>query len=161
MSRPTNKEYRANRPQGCHNCKRGCGEWCISCRRVDFDDINIRHTPHNRDELTAVRTVAADAPPAVTPFAPGTEDALRALLSVLAELPPNVVLILHGLLNGKSLVEIGRLTADTKQTVCARLKVAMRQFPWLGHFYRMGKRGGWTFAGYAATAADKHLTARQ
>ena len=145
----------------CHNCKRGRGDWCILCKRVDSDDIRIRKTPHNRDELTAARTVAADTRSAVTPFAPDAEDALRALLSVLAELPPNVVLILHGLLNGKSLVEIGALTGDTKQTVCARLKAAMQRFPWIGVFYKTVKRGGWRFAGYVAGVADKNLTARQ
>ena len=167
MSRPTDTERRANRPQGCHNCKRGCGDWCISCRRVDFDDIAIRSSPHDAhaeitaecraDPHAAIPCGEPPIPQSVTPFAPETEDALRALLSELAQLPPHVALLLHGLLNGKTIVEIGRMTGDTKQTAHARLKAAIRRFPWIGRFYKIGRRGGWTFAGYVASSADTRL----
>ena len=147
MSRPTDTERGVKRPQGCHNCKRGCGKWCITCMRVDMDDIAIRHSPHDAhpeitaecraDPHAAIPCEEPPTPPSVTPFAPETEDALRVLLSKLAQLPPHVVLLLHGLLNGKTVAEIGRMTGDTRQTAHARLKAAIRRFPWIGRFYRM------------------------
>ncbi len=93
----------------------------------------------------------------VTPLSPETEDALRKLLSELAQLPPHVVLLLHGLLSGKTVAEIGQMTGDTKQTAHARLKAAIRRFPWLGDFYRTVRRNGWRFNGHELTAADRRL----
>ncbi len=158
-----------NRPQGCHNCKRGCGNWCIECRRVDYDDIAIRHSPH--DAHAEATGCCADPgaeipgeeprPSGVTTLPPETEDALRKLLSELAQLPPHVVLLLHGLLSGKTVAETGRMAGITKQTAHARLKAAIRRFPWLGDFYKIGRRGGWRFNGYEPTAADRRLHIRQ
>lgn len=93
----------------------------------------------------------------VTPLSPETEEALRILLSELAQLPPRAVLLLHGLLNGKTVAEIGQMTGDTKQTAHARLKAAIRRFPWLGYFYRSVRRNGWRFNGHELTAADRRL----
>ena len=151
MGHSTDTGRRANRPQGCHNCRRGCGEWCIACRRVDFDDIAIRCSPHDAhaeitaecraDPRAAIPCGEPPQPPRITPFTPETEDALRTLLSELAQLPPHAVLLLHGLLNGKTVAEIGRMTGDTRQTAHARLKTAVRRFPWMGGLCGIGRRG--------------------
>ena len=93
----------------------------------------------------------------VTPLSLETEDALRKLLSELAQLPPHVVLLLHGLLSGKTVAEIGQMTGDTKQTAHARLKSAIRRFPWLGYFYRIVRSSGWRFNEYKPTTVDRRL----
>ena len=78
--------------QGCHNCRRGTGEWCIGCKRVNRDDIRIERTPHNvRPGLAAEPFAPSDAggePGRATRLAPRLEDTLRLFLATFAAMPP-------------------------------------------------------------------------
>ena len=84
----------------CHNCKNGVGQHCITCRRINQDDIRIKRNPHNiNPELTKELTTSADAgkePELATPINPNAEDVLRLMLATFAALSPlELLLVIH------------------------------------------------------------------
>lgn len=89
----------------CHNCRIGPSNACLTCRRVDQDDIRIRHTPHNRAEYQA----AAERPAGgrATELPDGVEDKLRRFLFDLFDLDPVQLLMLRHVRNGGTPVSFG------------------------------------------------------
>ena len=81
----------------CHNCTRGPGAACITCKRIDQDDIRIRKEPKNQNPDLGTATYTPDPaaaidggelPPAktATGLPEGDEDALRRFLATVTSL---------------------------------------------------------------------------
>ena len=80
----------------CHNCTRGPGAACITCKRIDQDDIRIKREPKNVNpelgEATYTPYTAAaidggdDARQGATTLPEDDEDALRRFLSSVTSL---------------------------------------------------------------------------
>ena len=84
----------------CHNCQRGRGQHCITCKRITQDDIRIQHKQHNREELQA----ATIAHPwgKVTNLPADVEDALRHFLFAVTSLDAlQFIAALHLLRRGR------------------------------------------------------------
>ena len=78
---------------------------------------------------------AIDEPPddaqSATNLSEETENALKRLIYEFEKLPKSAVLILHGLLNRRTLLDIAREHGFTKQYAFACLKRALQNSPWL------------------------------
>ena len=81
----------------CLKCQHGNrnkempGPFCWTCKRAtEHDDIRIRHSPHNRDELTP-STIQPPAEPC-TALPEAVEDTLRRFIYTLTELDPLEIL---------------------------------------------------------------------
>ena len=96
--------------QGCHNCrKKRTLANCAQCRRIDFDDIEIRTSPHTVAELVAARTGGdAARPTRFTRLPAFAEDALRGLFAAAAALEPIDALLLLHVANGGTFAGFGR-----------------------------------------------------
>lgn len=80
----------------CHNCTRGPGAACITCKRIDQDDIRIKREPKNVNpelgEATYTPDPAAaidggdDARQSATTLPADDEDALRRFLATVTSL---------------------------------------------------------------------------
>ena len=77
----------------CHNCRRGIGKHCETCKRVSQDDIRIQHTPHNRSEMQAAMPQPASEQ--ATGLPGDIEDKLRQFLFDLFDLDPIQLLLLQ------------------------------------------------------------------
>lgn len=93
---------------------------------------------------------AIDEPPddaqGATNLSEETENALKRLIYEFEKLPQNAVLILHGLLNRRTLLDMARERGVSKQCVHQILKNALKNSPWLDAVrwqkQRKRKRGG-------------------
>jgi len=81
----------------CHNCDRGPGDACLTCKRIDQDDIRIKREPKNVNPELGEATYTPDPAAAIGGYAPppaGTatelpeddEDALRRFLATVTSL---------------------------------------------------------------------------
>lgn len=93
----------------CHNCRRGPGPHCAKCRRVDQDDIRIRHSPHSRAELQAAARPPASEP--VTDLPADVENRLRIFMFDLFDLSPIQLLLLQHVRDGGTPGTFGRAFA--------------------------------------------------
>lgn len=93
----------------CHNCRIGPSEACLACRRADYDDIRIQHSPHNRAELQAA--VARTAGEQATVLPADVEDRLRRFLFDLFDLSPVQLLMLRHVKHGGTPNSFGRVFA--------------------------------------------------
>lgn len=89
----------------CHSCRRGRGEHCLTCRRVEQDDIRIAHSPHNRDELTASAPSAGSGQ--CTDLPGETEDRFRQSLMALFDLSPIELLLVQHVMRGRTFASFG------------------------------------------------------
>ncbi len=93
----------------CHNCTKGVGEWCISCRRVDQDDHRIAHAPHIRDDRTPC---APTRNPKSTPLDEDAEDKFRRYIFDLRDLSQMQWVMLHHVWHGGSPSTFGAMFSD-------------------------------------------------
>jgi len=83
----------------------------------------------NPDELDAP---ADDAARRVVPSMPEeAEEYVLELLRLFAALTLADVLVVHGLLRGWGVMRMANMYGESKQTIFARVKVAMRRNPWI------------------------------
>lgn len=99
----------------CHNCKRGPGPSCATCRRVDQDDIRIAHTPHSRAELVALTPQEAAS---ATGLPPDVEDTLRQALIGLFDLDPIELLLVQHIVRRHNLSTFGQVMAKVAARIC-------------------------------------------
>ena len=69
------------------------------------------------------------------PYSQETQEALEAFIGELAVMPPPVVLIFHGLLNGRSLDEIAATLHTTQSQALALIDKARREHPMVADAY--------------------------
>ncbi len=93
----------------CHNCPKGRGPHCATCRRVDQDDIRIQHSPHNKAEFQASSIQAASGQATALPDE--IEDTLRRFLFDLFDLNPTQYLLLRHVIQGGTPSTFGRTFA--------------------------------------------------
>ena len=98
----------------CHNCKRGRGDWCITCERVTQDDIRIRNSPHAIEVTAAVRQRDYDQPldrdsahTVTADLNADQEDKYRRSMSRQYSLDDVDYLLVKHLMNGGSLASFG------------------------------------------------------
>ena len=110
----------------CHSCNTGPGPACFKCKRVEYDDIRISHSPHNRDELQATMQQAASEK--ATSLPDETEDALRRFLATATGLDVvSFVAALHYMRRGgrrRLAGIIRRFAADVREYNGAKLSRA-------------------------------------
>ena len=81
----------------CHNCDRGPGAACITCKRIDQDDIRIKREPKNVNPELGEATYTPDPAAAIDGYEPppaktatglpeGDEDALCRFLATVTSL---------------------------------------------------------------------------
>lgn len=81
----------------CHNCDRGPGDACLTCKRIDQDDIRIKREPKNINPELGEATYTPDPAAAIDGYEPppantatglseGDEDALRRFLATVTGL---------------------------------------------------------------------------
>lgn len=73
------------------------------------------------------------------PYSQETQEALEAFIGELAVMPPPVVLIFHGLLNGRSLDEIAATLHTTQSQALALIDKARREHPMVADARRRGR----------------------
>ena len=94
---------------GCHNCRIGPGALCASCKRVNQDDIRIRHAPHNRDAYTPAVTIRS---PKSTPLPDEAEDKFRRFIYGLRDLTIMQWRLLYHVWHGGSPSTFGAMVTD-------------------------------------------------
>lgn len=104
----------------CHNCRRGRGQHCITCKAVEGDDIRIRLSPHNREELQSSERNPWGRPWGnVTRLPADVEDTLRHFLFAVTSLDAlQFVAALHLLRRGER-----RALADTIRALAADVRM--------------------------------------
>lgn len=116
----------------CHNCTRGPGAACITCKRIDQDDIRIRREPKNRNPDLGTATNMPDPAAAIdgdddarqgaTTLPADDEDALRRFLATVTGLDALAFLAaLHLARRGRS-----RTIADALRTLTAQMNTRCR-----------------------------------
>lgn len=81
----------------CHNCDRGPGDACLTCKRIDQDDIRIEREPKNVNPELGEASYTPDPAAAIDGYEPppaktatglpeGDEDALRLFLATVTSL---------------------------------------------------------------------------
>ena len=90
----------SRRVNTCHNCKRGVGDHCIYCKRVNQDEIRMMKATHNvnpgltKDPKTENADAQTQEP--ATNLQPNVEDVLRVMFATFANLPPiGVLAVVH------------------------------------------------------------------
>ena len=100
----------------CHNCQRGRGQHCITCKRITQDDIRIQRQHHNREELQAATIKHPWGK--VTNLPADVEDALRHFLFAVTSLDAlQFIAALHLLRRGRR-----RALAETIRTFAADVR---------------------------------------
>ena len=133
--------------QGCHNCKKGIGDHCINCRRVDFDEIKRLRTPHvdleeYADLIPDPNTTTPEAENTVStlPIDEKTADALLQFIRFITEMPPWAFPLIQELLKGKTMPQIAKEQDLSRQTLWARYKRIAEESPILEKFIQTAKQ---------------------
>ena len=139
------------RDYGCHQCHK-CRyrndanrlTRCLACKLDDTMLVANESAVHRPEwALEGVADVQArearERTEQATELPAETEDALRKLIAEFASMDVRDVQILHGLLGRKRVAEIAREMGESRQTVHARLKNALRRSRLVCALYR-GRR---------------------
>lgn len=122
-----------NRLARCLKCKLDETMTVANMSACHVDNAFVESIPDTHGREAKERNEGA------TELPPETEDALRRLLAEFASMDVNDVQILHGLLGRKRIAEIARDLGESRQTIHARLKKALRRSPLVFAMYQ-GKR---------------------
>ncbi len=81
---------------GCHNCDKGAGEWCFTCRRVGSEDLALRKKTSGERVLSTVTAKRSEKQQPLTNLDADAEETLLSFLYQLTALDPvNALMLLH------------------------------------------------------------------
>lgn len=103
-------------PYACHNCKRGRGQWCVKCRRVDQDDQRIQRRPSFSENNT--RPAFPNKPSErATSLPVDVEDTLRIAMCGLFDLKPLELLLVQHIVHGRPLSTFGEAIEQVRKKI--------------------------------------------